>query len=358
MSAQENTGKVMTVLGAVQPESLGITHPHEHLFIDFLAVGAAAQGSHQIAWKQRDAGYDWNDPLTPRNYYAARRNPFLLKDTLQLSDVEEAREALEDYKEAGGGCIVDVTPIGLGRSPEGLRDLSRSTGVKVVMGTGYYLQEYHPKELAAMDERAIEDALLREIWEGVTPSGIKPGIIGEIGLVWPVHDHERKVLRAAARAQRKSGLCLTIHPGRNVAAPLDAIRTVESAGGDLTRTIIGHLDRTYFEASDFLALAKTGCYLEQDLFGWESSYFALADIDMPNDAIRINKITALADAGHIDQVLISLDIDTRARLVKYGGEGYGHLIRNVVPVMRRKGFSDADLDRILKSNPQRIVTVN
>jgi phosphotriesterase-related protein len=79
---------------------------------------------------------------------------------------------------------------------------------------------------------------------------------------------------------------------------------------------------------------------------------------MPNDAIRINKVTALADAGHIDQVLISLDIDTRARLVKYGGEGYGHLIRNVVPVMRRKGFSDADLDRILKSNPQRIVTVN
>lgn len=358
MGVHEHSGKVMTVFGPVEPASLGMTHPHEHMFIDFLAVGESAQASHQKAWGQRDTSYNWEDPLTPQNYYAARRNPFLLKDTLQLNDFDEAREALEEFKAAGGGSIIDVTPIGVGRKPEALRDLSRLTDVQIVASTGFYLNEYHPSDIATMDEKAIEDVLMREILEGVGPSRIKPGIIGEIGLVWPVHDNERKVLRAAARAQKRSGLCLTIHPGRNPAAPLDAVRIVESAGGDLTRTIIGHLDRTYFEASDFVALAKTGVYLEQDLFGWESSYYPFADVDMPNDAMRINKIIALADAGHINQALISLDIDTRARLIKYGGEGYGHLLRNVIPVMRRKGFAEADIDLIVKTNPQRAVTLH
>jgi len=359
VSAHANAGKVMTVLGPVDPVSLGVVNPHEHLIIDFLSVGEEAQRSHQVAWKKRDKAIgDWNDSLSLQNYYEARRNPFLFKDTLQLTDIQDAREALEDYKSAGGGCIVDVTPIGVGRSPEALRDLSRQSGVNVVMGTGYYVRDYHPSELEAMKEEAIADALVREISEGAGTSKVRPGIIGEIGLVWPVHDQERKVLRAAALAQKQTGLCLTIHPGRNVAAPIDAIRIVESAGGDPTRTIIDHLDRTLFEVADYLELAKTGCYLEQDLFGWETSYYPMADIDMPNDAMRVNKLVELANAGHVDQLLVSLDIDTRSRLIKYGGEGYAHIIRNVVPIMRRKGFSGEDIDKILKTNPQRALTIS
>ena len=349
-------GKVMTVLGPVEPASLGATSPHEHLIIDFLAVGEEAQRSHQVAWKKREtAPGEWGDPLSLRNYYEARRNPFLFKDTLQLTDVDDAADALADYKEAGGGCIVDVTPIGVGRNPKGLRDIARRSGVHVVMGTGYYVRDYHPPELAGMDEEAISEAIVRDVEKGV--DGVRPGIIGEIGLVWPVHDEERKVLRAAAKAQRRTGLCLTIHPVRNTAAPLDAVRTVESAGGDPTRTVIDHLDRTLFELSDFLELAKTGCYLEQDLFGWETSYYPMADIDMPNDAMRVNRLVALADKGHIDQLLISLDVDTRPRLAKYGGEGYEHILRNVVPIMRRKGFSEADIARITAGNPQRALTI-
>lgn len=348
--------KVMTVLGPVEPRELGITNPHEHLIIDFLAVGEEDQKSHQVAFKQRSGTEaSWEEPISLRTYYEARRNPFLLRDTLQLTNIDDAREALEEYRDAGGGCIVDVTPIGVGRNPEGLRRLAEATGVKVVMGTGYYVSDYHPADLARMSEDAICDAIIHEITSGV--DGVRPGIIGEIGLVWPVHPQERKALRAAAKAQAKTGYCLTIHPGRNPAAPLDALRIVEEAGGDPRRTVIDHLDRTIFETEDFLALAKTGCYLEQDLFGWETSYYPMSDIDMPNDAMRVNKIVALADAGHLDRVLISLDIDTRSRLSKYGGEGYQHIIRNVVPILRRKGFSEADIDRILCENPQRALAI-
>lgn len=349
------TGQVMTVEGPVAPAALGVTNPHEHLIIDFLTVRAQDQKSHQVAIQGGGAEPSWEQPLSLQTYYEARRNPFLFRDTLQLTNLDDATEALTDYKLAGGGCIVDVTPIGVGRDPGGLQLLAGRSGVKVVMGTGFYVKDYHPTDVAAMSVEAICDAIVKDITEG--SSSVRPGIIGEIGLVWPMHPDEIKVLRAAARAQRLTGYCLSIHPGRNPAAPLAALRIVEEAGGDPHRTIIDHIERTVFERSDYLEVAKTGCYLEFDLFGLESSYYPMADIDMPNDAMRVNMIAALAAAGHLNQVLVSLDIDTRARLIRYGGEGYAHIIRNVVPVFRRKGFGAADIEQILARSPQRALTI-
>ena len=356
--AAQLTGQVMTVTGPVAPNDLGVTNPHEHLIIDFLTVGKEAQKSHQAAL-QHESGprASWDDPISLSTYYEARRNPFLFRDTLQLTDLDDAAEALAEYQQAGGGCIVDVTPIGVGRNPEGLLYLAKKTGVNVVMGTGYYVNDYHPEAIANLSEDAICNLIVSDIVEGSGPSAVRPGIIGEIGLVWPVHERERTVLRAAANAQQETGFCLTIHPGRNPAAPLEAIRIVESAGGDPRRTVIGHLDRTIFEIEDFLELATTGCYLEIDLFGCESSYYPLAEIDMPNDAMRVNKIVALAEKDHLNQVLVSLDIASRASLTKYGGEGYQHILTHVVPVMERKGFSQTDLDQLLRVNPQRALTI-
>jgi phosphotriesterase-related protein len=351
------SGKVMTVSGPVEPGSLGITNPHEHLFIDFLTVKAEDQQSHQVAMHGEAGAAAWDKPLSLQTYYEARRNPFLFRDTLQLTNPEDAAEALKEYKQAGGGCIVDVTPIGVGRDPQGLRALTERSGVKVVMGTGFYVKDFHPAGVSSLDEEAICDAIVKDIVEGNGTAAVRPGIIGEIGLVWPMHPDEIKVLRAAVRAQRKTGYCLSIHPGRNPAAPLEAIRIVEEEGGDPRRTIIDHIERTVFELDDYLAVAKTGCYLEFDLFGLESSYYPMADIDMPNDAMRVKTIAALAQRGHLDQVLVSLDIDTRARLLRYGGEGYAHIIKNVTPIFRRKGFSEDDIDQILKHSPQRALTI-
>jgi phosphotriesterase-related protein len=346
-------GRVVTVTGDVAPEELGVVNLHEHLIIDFLAVGEEAQESHQRAMTGDASRYE--EPLSLGNYYEARRNPFQFRDTLQMTDVDEAVEAAEEYGEAGGGCIVDVTPIGVGRDPEGLKAIAERSGVHVVMGTGFYVNDFHPAEVADMDEGAVYDRIMRDVEEG--ESGVRPGIIGEIGLVWPVAHVERKVLRAAARAQQDTGYALTIHPGRDPAAPLDAIKIVEEAGGDPTRTIIDHLDRTIFEHVDFVDLAKTGCYLELDLFGWETSYYPLTDIDMPNDATRVDILAALAERGHLEQLLCSLDIDTKSRRTKFGGEGYQHIIKNVVPIMRRKGFSEDDVKTVLETNPQRALTI-
>ena len=118
-----------------------------------------------------------------------------------------------------------------------------------------------------------------------------------------------------------------------------------------------YLARSSNQDAAFLELAKTGCYLEQDLFGLESSYYPLSDIDMPNDAMRLNRILMLMERGYLAQVIISEDIDNISRHTAYGGEGYHHILTRVVPVMRRKGMSEAEIDQILIGNPRQALTI-
>ena len=191
--------------------------------------------------------------------------------------------------------------------------------------------------------------------EGVEGSGVKAGIIGEVGCTWPLAPNERKSLSAAAIAQRETGAAILIHPGRHPDAPLEILELLSNGGADISRVIMGHLDRTVFEFDALLSIAASGCYLEWDLFGNEGSYYPLAEIDMPSDAQRLEYIKRVADAGYSDKIVIGQDIATKHRLVRYGGHGYGHILENIVPKMRRKGFSEDVIRAITVGNPARIL---
>lgn len=348
----------MTVAGPVAPETLGVTQPHEHVFISFLAFGPELWEPSPAAYPRGQGSHvAWDEPLTPRIYHRARRDDALLRDMQALSDEGEAVEALSEFKAAGGGCIVDVTPVCIARNPSALARVSSASGVPIVMGCGWYVHYFHAPEVADLSVADMAERLLAEIADGAEGSGVRPGIIGEIGLSDPIHPNEAKALAAASRVQAATGYALTIHPGRNPTGPIDALRIVEAAGGDPTRTVIGHLDRTFFDDDAFLALAKTGCWLEQDLFGYESSYYPYADIDMPNDATRVRRIARLAEAGYLDRVLVSMDVYNKSRLTRYGGEGYQHILWNVAPLMRRRGFTEAEVMQVLAANPQRMLTI-
>jgi phosphotriesterase-related protein len=77
---------------------------------------------------------------------------------------------------------------------------------------------------------------------------------------------------------------------------------------------------------------------------------------MPNDAQRLRLIRKLIQQGHLDRVVISHDICYRTRLSRFGGHGYGHIFANVVPMMRRRGFAEVEIDRIIVGNPRRLLT--
>jgi phosphotriesterase-related protein len=229
--------------------------------------------------------------------------------------------------------------------------------VPIVQGAGYYVDEYIPLERkdASVDKLARE--IVGQVREGCWGTDVRAGIIGEIGCMWPLRDFERRVLQAAAVAQGETGAAINVHPGRHRDAPFEVVEVIASAGGDVARLVMSHLDRTLFSADEALALADTGCVVEYDFFGIETSYYWFGDVDLPTDYMRLRYIRALIERGFLSQIVISHDICTKTRLVAYGGHGYGHIFRNVVPLMRSKGFSEAEIDAILIENPRRILTL-
>jgi phosphotriesterase-related protein len=254
--------------------------------------------------------------------------------------------------------VVDVTSIGIGRDPRALAQVSRATGVNVVMGASWYVEANWPPEarIPERSEEDIRDEIVRDLTEGVGDTGIRAGIIGEVGCSWPMTAGERKVLRASAAAQWLTGSALSVHPGRACNAPMEIVEVLRDAGADLSRTILCHIDRTIADRARLKALAETGCVLEYDLFGMENSYYAWdLPVDMPNDAGRIGRIMWLIAEGHLDQITISHDTCFRHLLVRYGGAGYGHIPANVMPLMRRKGMTPRQIARILVETPARLL---
>ena len=347
MSSGRNRGFVQTVLGPVHPSELGPTTTHEHLHIDFSFMYRPARDT--PSEEMADA------PITLENLGWVRRNYYSNRFNLQLLDLDTAISEVGKYREAGGGAVVDATTIGIGRNPEALVRISRETGVHIVMGAGFYVAAVHPED---MDRRGVDDLarqIVGDIVEGVDGTGVRAGVIGEVGCTWPLDPNERKSLAAAAIAQGETGAAVLVHPGRHPDAPLEILELLASGGADISRVIMGHLDRTVFDFDALQNLAASGCYLEWDLFGNEGSYYPLADIDMPSDAQRLDFIQRIAGAGYSHRVVIGQDICTRHRLVRYGGHGYGHILENIVPRMRRRGFSEEVIREITVENPARVL---
>ena len=235
MPSGGNRGLVQTVLGLVHPSELGATTTHEHLYIDFSFMYRPARDSPSP--ELADA------PIALENLGWVRRNYYSNRSNLQLMDVETTIGEVRKYREVGGGAIVDATTAGIGRSPDALARISRESSVHIIMGAGFYVGAVHPED---MDERSVEELareIVGDIVDGVEGSGVRAGIIGEIGCTWPLAPNERKSLSAAAIAQRETGAAILIHPGRHPDAPLEILELLANGGANISRVIMGHLDR-------------------------------------------------------------------------------------------------------------------
>jgi phosphotriesterase-related protein len=340
------SGSAQTVLGVVEGGRLGVTLPHEHLLIDFAVMFREPAGASDKGLAQQ--------PVTLANLGWVRQHFNANLDNLRLLDEQTAQDEILLFKHAGGRTVVDPTNGSLSRDPLALARIARATGLNIVMGAGYYVAAAHPPDMDRRSEDALVREIVREVTVGVGDTGIRAGLIGEIGNTWPWTENEKKVMRAAVEAQRQTGAPLMIHPGRHETAPMQLVELVQKQGGDLRRTIMCHVERTIADERHLHDLADTGVWLEYDLFGMENSYYPYnPDFDMPNDGGRMRQILALIARGHRDQILMSHDIAYKTSLTKYGGYGYHHLLVNVVPRLRRKGVDDAGLRRLLVENPAR-----
>jgi phosphotriesterase-related protein len=342
-------GKVQTVLGLIEPENLGITLSHEHIISDgscwFMEPNEASEKAMA------------HHPVTLDILWWLRYHFFGNLDNLLMQDEQEAIEELAHYRLAGGNSIVEMSNIGIGRDPAALMRISRATGLNIIMGSGYYVALSHGPQMDSKTEDEITEEIVQDVFEGVGTSNIRSGIIGEIGCSWPLTDNERKSLRSAARAQRLTGAPLSVHPSLTEEFPTEILQILHDAGADLSRTVFCHMERTLGNLADRVKLAKTGCYLEYDTFGREGYCpWPFRIRDLPDNAQRIDEIRELIDKGYINQILISHDIWTKTQRRSYGGWGYGHILRDIVPAMLIRGMTREQINTIIIENPKRLLT--
>ncbi len=342
---QELVGKIQTVLGPIAPQQLGRTLMHEHVLCDIRAPQSRADN---------DLGPEITLETVWQLNYGRGVKRAGRKYMLDLEDI--ATREVRMMKHDGGDAIVELTCGGLSPDPAGLKRIAAGTGVHLIMGCGHYVNDYQDPRNHGRTVEDFAGEMIGQILHGAWGTEVCAGMIGEIGCSAPWTATEKRVMQAALIAASETGASINVHPGRDPDQPQEVADFIQAAGHPTDRIVISHIDRTIFDELRLLKLANSGVTIEFDLFGQESSYYGLSDIDMPNDATRLRLIRALIEHGHLDRVVISHDICYRTRLTSFGGHGYGHIFRNVVPMMMKRGYSEEEVDAILVRNPRRLLT--
>jgi phosphotriesterase-related protein len=303
--------KIQTVLGPIDPAALGPTLMHEHTFFDV---------------ETSPGGYD-----------------AIVDDDAMLAD------ELSALVRAGGSGLVDLTPPALGRNPAGLARLARATGLHVVMGAGWYRGEYHTEDVRTRSANQLADLLVDEFRDGVGDTGVRPGILGELGTGrGAIRASEERAFRAAARAQREVGFAISTHTTHYGELAFEQIRLLREEGVPIDRIVIGHLGERR-GAADVLAIAETGVFVQIDHVGRR------LESGMISDEQRARNVAELVRAGRVGQITLSMDICANSQMHAHGGHGYDHLLTTFVPLLRQAGVGDPDINTMLVDNPRRIL---
>jgi len=309
---QEFSGKVQTVSGLIDPDTLGICHSHEHVLFDY--------------WKMIKS-YD-----------------------VIFDDEKVAQYELELYRDAGGKSLVDASSIGIGTNPNALRRISEKTGVQIVLGCGWYRESVYEGLVFKETSDQLAERMINQINVGFTGTDVKAGIIGEIGTErGHITAAEERVFRAAARASLETGVSIITHTTHFGELALEQIDLLESEGITPNKIIISHLgDRE--DASMLLQIAKRGVYCSIDNIGYYGDGY-------PDDMVRLTNIKTLIANNHGSQIVLGTDIGSRSALKSYGGRGFAHLINNFIPAMKQANVSELDIYNLTVKNISQAITI-
>ena len=299
---------IQTVNGPISVKELGVTMCHEHLAVDLSRVR-----------KDQDSNFD---------------------------DRELICDEIEKMKAFGVQSIIEVSCNDMGRDVKTLRWYSNTCGIHIVASTGYYLEEYHSDFVRNSSPEELSEVFCKEITVGIDGTDIKAGIIGEVASGEPVMtESERKVLIAAALAGKRTKTAVTTHCqlGR---LGLEQCELFHKYGMDPAKVILGHVDlandKAYYEE-----LLKQGVNLGFDTIG-KTGY--LSDED------RADNLMWLIERGWMDRIVLSQDISRKSYLSRYGKyAGYMIVMKNFVPMLKKRGIMQKDLDQMLIYNPARIL---
>jgi phosphotriesterase-related protein len=333
---------IHTVLGPIDPAELGQTSMHEHLLID---------------------GRVWFEParepvpepaaVSLENLGFVHWNLVSLEDNLLIDDVDVAVRELEYFSGVPNAGLVDLTNIGLGRRIEDLAVISKRSGVHVMSGCGFYIHDSHPDYVEQWSVDRLAELLVAELQEGIDGTGIKPALIGEIGTSSPVTEREKKVIAAAGTAAVATQASVSIHLEPRGAEALNVLEILVAQGMSPDRVIMGHLDE-HLDKAYHADVAQSGVAMAFDTFG--SDFYFSGLFKDPTDLERIDHLLPLLHDGHAGQLVLACDVWTKANLKSYGGFGYEHLHRRILPLLRdQHGVGDDVVTQMMVENPRRLL---
>ncbi|MFL4399281.1 phosphotriesterase-related protein [Citrobacter portucalensis] len=250
-------------------------------------------------------------------------------------------QEMKDLRALGVSNIIEMTNRYMGRNPQFMLDLMRDTGINVMACTGYYQDAFFPEHVAARSVEQLAQEMVDEIVIGIDGTELKAGIIAEIGssegVITPL---EEKVFIAAARAHIETGRPISTHTSFSTMG-LEQLVLLQAHGVDLSRVTVGHCDLKD-NLDNILRMIDLGAYVQFDTIG-KNNYYP--------DEKRIGMLHELRNRGLLNRVMLSMDITRRSHLKANGGNGYDYLLTTFIPQLRQSGFSQADVDTMLRDNP-------
>ncbi len=309
--------QVMTVTGPMPAAELGVVDAHDHLFLCSPAM--PVQG---------------------------------------LDDLDRAIEEVREGVASGLGAIVEMTPIGLGRRPELMRRLSDATGARIIAASGYHRDAHYPTGhwVHEATVETLSDRIVTDLEQGMHPADwldpalapdpARAGAIKAGASYHHVSPSERRRLEAVAAAGLRTGAALLVHTEVGTFGH-EIVDLLEGLGVAPDRVVLAHLDRNP-DAELHTEIASRGVTLEYDTIG-RTKYHP--------DSVVLDLIEQLVAAGHLDRVVLGLDLGRRDYLRAWGGgPGLRYLMATFVPRLRRR-LGDEAVDAILVTNPARIFAI-
>jgi len=329
---------VRTVTGDVRADELGLTLPHEHLVSSLASKYLSAASSGGVLLP--------NAPAAGRAAVAAaRRDPFASRDNLTMTE-ELALAELAEFRAEGGGAVVDQTAPDLGRDLPALRRLSAASGLRLIAACGVY-QPLAAEALEERDPATLAAEWITELTADPGRGAVPCGVIGEIAVSARLQAAERVALLAAAAAHADTGAPLSLHAVLPETA-FAALDLLAAEGVAPARVAVSHadslVDREYQQE-----LAARGVFVEFDYLGWHD--VAGPDANGEADRERVAAAAELIRGDAAGRVLLSQDVVTRIQCTHFGGGGYVHLLRTLVPLFEEEGVARDALRRVMTRNP-------
>lgn len=333
---------ITTVLGDIPSTELGVVSSHEHIFIDMRCCV-------DITGNESEC---FGEKISAENRAEVFSDPYAILDNALLENVDDAVAEVEYFKKWGGNTIVDCTPDEIGRDPVALKKVSEKTGVNIILGCGHYYHKAHFPYVKEATVKALADEMRRDILEGIGDTGIKAGIIGEIGTSAEISADEKKVLRAAGIVSAETGKAVHVHTDLYTENGFEVIDILTKEGTKPEKICIDHID-VLLRPDYIRALLDKGVYVEFDNFGKE--FYVSEARRFAYDLERVRLLKQLIDEGYGDKILVCNDICLKTMWKKFGGCGYAHVLRAVKDMAIQNGISERQYMSILTENTKKFL---